>query len=97
MKQYLPKKPIKRGSKIWMRADSVNGYVSKFSVYTGKVKDAPERDLGGNVVRALSENLQHKNYHLYFDNFFSSAALMINLVFTPVEPCVSIEKASQVT
>ncbi|KAK3726473.1 hypothetical protein RRG08_005077 [Elysia crispata] len=28
----LPMKPIKRGFKLWVRADS-NGYISKFSVY----------------------------------------------------------------
>ena len=25
-KQYLPKKPVKRGFKVWVRADGVNGY-----------------------------------------------------------------------
>ena len=37
MKQYLPKKPVKRGFKVWVRADAVSGYVSEFDVYTGKV------------------------------------------------------------
>ena len=32
LKQYLPLKPIKRGIKIWMRADANTGYVSAFSV-----------------------------------------------------------------
>ena len=32
----MPKKPIKRGFKIWMIADSDSGYVSKFKVYEGK-------------------------------------------------------------
>ena len=36
MKQYLPKKPIKRGFKVWVRADSHNGYISQFECYTGK-------------------------------------------------------------
>ena len=38
MKQYLPKKPTKRGLKVWMRADSTNGYVSEFQVYVEKEK-----------------------------------------------------------
>ena len=38
MKQYMPKKPVKRGFKIWMRADAVNGYVSELDVYIGKKK-----------------------------------------------------------
>ena len=33
MKQYLPKK---RGFKVWVRADGVNGYVCEFEVYTGE-------------------------------------------------------------
>ena len=37
MKQYLPNKPVKRGFKVWVRADAVSGYVSEFDVYTGKV------------------------------------------------------------
>ena len=26
MKQYMPMKPVKRGFKVWVRADAVNGY-----------------------------------------------------------------------
>ena len=37
MKQYMPKKPVKRGFKVWVRADAVSGYVSEIDVYTGKV------------------------------------------------------------
>ena len=33
IKQFQPLKPIKRGFKIWCRAD---GYVGNFAVYTGK-------------------------------------------------------------
>ena len=36
MKQYMPKQPVKRGFKVWTRADAVNGYISEFYVYTGK-------------------------------------------------------------
>ena len=36
LKQYMPKKPVRRGLKVWMRADSNNGYVSQFQVYVGK-------------------------------------------------------------
>ena len=32
----MPMKPIKRHFKVWMRADSTNGYVSQFEFYTGK-------------------------------------------------------------
>ena len=36
LKQYLPKKPVKCGIKVWCLADSTNGYVQRFDVYTGQ-------------------------------------------------------------
>ena len=39
LKQYMPKKPVKRGIKVWVLGDSANGYFSKFKVYTGKEKE----------------------------------------------------------
>ena len=36
LKQYMPLKPVKRGIKVWVRADSHNGYFSQFQVYKGK-------------------------------------------------------------
>ena len=59
LKQYLPKKPIKRGFKVWCRADSTNGYVSNFQIYTGKGKTT-ENCLGTRVVKDLTEPIQFK-------------------------------------
>ena len=87
MKQYMPKKPVKRGFKIWMRADAENAYVSELSVYTGKTEGAPEKNLGSKVVMKLTENLRNKGYHLYFDNVFSSVPLMISLLKVGIYSC----------
>ena len=65
MKQYLPKKPVKRGFKIWMRGDSINGYISELEVYMGKQGDKVE--VGGRLL---------KHHHIYFDNYFSSVDLL---------------------
>ena len=46
LKHYMPMKPIKRDIKVWVRADSRNGYFSQFEVYTGKKKGAIEHQLG---------------------------------------------------
>ena len=35
MKQYMPKKPIKRGFKIWCLCDANGGYLQQFQIYTG--------------------------------------------------------------
>ena len=54
LKQYMPKKPVRRGLKVWMRADSNNGYVSQFQVYVGKETSA-EIGLGARVVKDLTQ------------------------------------------
>ena len=62
MKQYLPKKPAKRGFKVWVRAELVTGYFSDFIAYTGKSADDVSGDvehgLGENVVLKLSRNIE---------------------------------------
>lgn len=80
MKQYLPMKPIKSGYKIWVRADSITGYVFQFYMYTGKT-DKTETGLGAKVVKTLCQPLIDSNFscHLAFDNFFSSYELLRDL------------------
>ncbi|XP_064467766.1 piggyBac transposable element-derived protein 3-like isoform X2 [Ornithodoros turicata] len=80
LKQYMPQKLIKRGYKVWVRADA-NGYICQFEIYTGREKDTvPEHGLGERVVRSLSEALQNKHHHVFFDNFFTSVPLLTDLL-----------------
>ena len=60
LKQCMPMKPIKRGIKVWVRADSRNGYFSQFEVYTGKKEATVEHQLGARVVKDLTKELQDK-------------------------------------
>lgn len=66
-KQYLPNKPIKRGYKIWVRADQY-GYICDFDVYTGKEeatkRKQEELSLGEFVVRKMTKGLEQKGYHV---------------------------------
>ena len=87
LKQYLPLKPTKRGFKVWVRADSINGYVCDFDVYTGKDGENVETNLGAKVVKKLSQPLIGGNYHLYFDNFFSSVKLFEDLMDDGIYAC----------
>ena len=88
MKQYMPLKPIKRGFKVWVRADAHNGYVSQFDVYCGK-SDSGQTvvGLGGKVVMNLTTCLVGKHYHIYCDNFFSSVDLFIRLLEKGIYAC----------
>ena len=71
MKQYNPIKPVKRGFKIWVRADSHKGYVCEFECYTGRKDGTAEKGLGGSVVTRLTRDLVGKSYQIFMDNFFS--------------------------
>ncbi len=75
LKQYMPMKPIKRGVKVWVLADSYNGYFWKFE---GKQQDR-QVGLGGYVVKTLTKGLETKNHHIYCDNFFTSVKLFEDL------------------
>ena len=69
MKQYIPKKPIKRGLKILVRADSMNGYICEFQVYVGKIGNRSENSLGERVVKDLTRSLVGGYYTVYTDSF----------------------------
>ena len=49
LKQYMPLKPVKRGIKVWARADYSDGYVSAFQVYVGRQGGTAEQGLGSNL------------------------------------------------
>ena len=86
LKQYMPAKPVKRGIKVWCRADSHNGYMCEVQVYTGKGDDT-EGGLGQRVVLDLARKLEGKKYHLYFDNFFCSVTLLTTLLQRGLYAC----------
>ena len=87
LKQYMPKKPVKRGIKVWALADSVNGFISRFEIYTGKKGGGTEKDLGGKVVRALTEPYKDTHRHVYFDNYFTSIKLLVDLLQSGLYGC----------
>ena len=73
MKQYMPLKPVKKGFKVWVGADAVNGYFSQFDVYTGKSTEAEsigDFGLGGDVVMKVTQSLVSSYTHIFSENFF---------------------------
>nr|CAH7727890.1 unnamed protein product [Callosobruchus chinensis] len=74
LKQFMPKKPVKWGYKVWSLADS-EGYLYNFDIYTGKTKDYVEHLLGEKVVLRLTQGLENKGHFLFFDNFFNTYSL----------------------
>ncbi|XP_043463998.1 piggyBac transposable element-derived protein 4-like [Leptopilina heterotoma] len=90
MKQYLPNKPIKRGYKIWVRADE-DGFVCQFQIYTGKEKNSKKEDnLGKRVVIDLTRTLIGNYYRVYLDNFFTGMELMMSLKKDKILGCGTV-------
>ena len=87
LKQYMPAKTVKRGIKVWCRADSHNGYICEFQVYTGQTEGA-EGGLGKRVVLDLSQSL-------YFDNFFTSVDLLQALKERGTYACGTMRQTSR--
>ena len=92
LKQYMPMKPVKRGIKVWVLADSTTGYFWKFKVYTGKGDCQTDKSLGGLVVCSLTKELQNKYHHVYFDNFFTSPDVLIDLHDRGIYSCGTARK-----
>ena len=65
LKQYMPMKPIKTGIKLWCCADSTNGYLCDFDVYTGKQPSGVQRGLGYSVVSYLCQHRKGKWYCVF--------------------------------
>jgi len=78
LKQYMPKKPIKRGYKVWCRCDAHNGFTCDFQVYLG-ASDSPEKDLGIRATIDVTKHVFNKGYHIYCDNFFTCPQLAAQL------------------
>lgn len=72
--QYLPPKDHKWGLKAWVLADSTNGYVWGWKLYTGKVEGAVEH--GGLAHRVVLE--------LTDDNRLERVILSTRI---PAQPC----------
>ena len=77
---FMRGKPCRFGYKLWVLADSA-GYPYTFQMYVGKeVRQESEKPLKSRVVLSLLQVVKHSEAHaIYFDNFFTSKALLIEL------------------
>lgn len=85
-KQFIRGKPIRFGFKMWALCCK-GGYLVSFDLYMGKNESGPNTydstlGLGGSVVMRLLDKAilpADKGHKVYFDNYFSSVALMDTL------------------
>ncbi|XP_034090344.1 piggyBac transposable element-derived protein 4 [Gymnodraco acuticeps] len=80
LRQYMKAKPTKWGVKLFVLADSSNGYTIDFSIYTGKSRFISGQGLSYDVVSGLMDNSYlGRGYHLFVDNFYTSPKLFTDL------------------
>ena len=90
-RQYMPAKPTKYGIKVWMAAESDNGYVANFSVNLGsKGNEGCTNGLGYDVVKSMASPFLHKHRHAYFDNFFTGIGIMDYLLAQNTYACGTV-------
>ena len=80
-RQFIKDKPTRWGIKLWVLADSSNGYTIDFNIYIGRAagQDVSEHGLGYDVVMRLMSPYFNRGYHLFVDNFYSSLILFKDL------------------
>ena len=71
---------MKFGLKLWVLAEFKWIYIYDFDTYTWK-KGEPlhEQGLGYTVVMKLASPLLEQEYNFYFDNFYTSPAIINDL------------------
>ena len=94
IRQFIANKPAKFGLKLSVLADSSNGYTYDFDVYTGKHSAPPthKNGLGYSVVMRLCEPLLNQGYHVFFDNFYTSVALVKDLWALETPSCGTVNR-----
>lgn len=94
LKQYMKAKPHKWGIKVFVLANSTNGYISRYQIYTGKnYENLQDKALFGLCTQAVVDlvpGLEYKGHIIITDNYYTSPLLYRELSM-PVVPSGQIE------
>ena len=81
-RQFIKDKPTKWGIKLWVLADSSNGYTVDFNTYISRAAGQTIGEHGHDgydVVRHLTAPYFGKGYQFFMDNFYSTLTLFKHL------------------
>lgn len=92
IKQYMPKKSIRRGTKIFTRSCAKTGYCYDMFAYKGAAVGKVKGTLGERVVHKLCKSIRGKNVSICTDRFFTSYKMMQKSQFPLVGTCMTNRK-----
>jgi hypothetical protein len=88
--QYMPKKPIKWGLRLWCLACAVSKFIYNFDVYCGKSNATgavaepsgirAESNLAKGVVLKMVDGMENKGHVVVMDNYFTGVGLFKKLL-----------------
>ena len=90
-KQFIRSKPVRFGYKMWMLCGA-DGYPYNFSIYCGKEGES-KTPLGTRVVNEMLKPVGNSDqYVVFFDNFFTSHALLTELAEKGFRACGTVRE-----
>lgn len=78
--QFVKDKLTRWEMKLGVLADSKNGYMYDFEVYTGKGTPLSKNGLAYDFAMRQCKSLQDQEYHAYFDSFYTVVQLLKDLI-----------------